>query len=114
MRLAAVAAILKLQRVCRGALAISVIGLTGATAQAAGDFELGRYLASECMTCHRSATAASTIPNIFGMAAPVFTDILRAYRAKQLPNPVMQNIAARLSDEEIASLALYFSRTKKP
>jgi cytochrome c553 len=84
-------------------------------ARAAGvDIELGRYLATECMTCHRAATATSTIPNIFGLAERHFTDVVKAYRAKTLPNAVMQNIAARLSDDEIASLALYFARTKKP
>lgn len=83
-------------------------------ASAGGDIELGRYLASECMTCHRGATATSTIPNIFGLAEAHLTIVIRAYRDKELPNPVMQNIAGRLSDEEIASLALYFSQTKKP
>jgi cytochrome c553 len=31
-----------------------------------------------------------------------------------LPNPVMQNIAGRLSDDEIAALAVFFSTTKRP
>jgi len=81
---------------------------------AGADIELGRYLATECMTCHRAATATSTIPNIFGLGEQHLTDVVKAYRAKTLPNAVMQNIAARLSDDEIASLALYFSRTRKP
>jgi len=79
-----------------------------------GDLELGRYLASECLTCHRSATATSTIPNIFGMAAPRFITLVKAYREKQLPNEVMQNIAGRLKDEEIEALAHYFAVTKRP
>ena len=78
------------------------------------DIELGRYLASECMTCHRSATTTNTIPNIFGIAEDVFTQVMNAYRAKQLPNPVMQNIAGRLKDDEIEALAAFFARTRKP
>jgi cytochrome c553 len=78
------------------------------------DIELGRYLATECLTCHRSATATSTIPNIFGMAEPRFVTLVKAYRDRQLPNPVMQTVAGRLSDEDIESLAAYFARTKKP
>ena len=62
----------------------------------AADAELGRYLAAECMTCHRSATATSTIPNIFGLSEAHLNEVIRAYRAKTLPNPVMQNIASRL------------------
>jgi cytochrome c553 len=78
------------------------------------DIELGRYLAAQCLTCHRTATATSTIPNIFGMAEPRFTMLIKAYRQKQLPNPVMQTVAGGLSDEDIEALAAYFARTKTP
>jgi cytochrome c553 len=81
---------------------------------AAPDLELGRYLASECMTCHRGATATAAIPNIFGRPEQELTHIIRAYREKQLPNPVMQNIAGRLKDDEIEALAAYFATTPKP
>ena len=83
-------------------------------ASAAPDLELGRYLAAECMTCHRGATANSTIPNIFGRAEQDAHDVINAYRDKHLPNPVMQNIAGRLKDDEIEALAAYFARTKRP
>ncbi len=80
----------------------------------AADIELGRHLASECVTCHRAGTATSTIPDIFGVAEATMAGLLRAYRDKQLPNPVMQNVASRLNDEDIAALALYFSTARKP
>ena len=79
-----------------------------------GDLEFGRYLATECMTCHRSAIAGGAIPNIFGMAEPRFIVLIKAYRDKQLPNPVMQSVASRLKDDEIEALAHYFFVTKKP
>ena len=79
-----------------------------------GDLEFGRYLATECLTCHRSAIAGGAIPNIFGMAETKFTALIKAYRDKQLPNPVMQSVASRLKDDEIDALAHYFSVTKKP
>jgi cytochrome c len=85
-----------------------------AAAHAAPDVEFGRYLASECLTCHRSATATSTIPNIFGMNATTFAEVVKAYRAKRLPNQVMQTIAERLKDDEIEALAAYFAKTKRP
>jgi cytochrome c len=93
-------------------VALSAAAITPSVA--AGDIELGRYLASECMTCHRSATATSTIPNIFGLPQSHLTIVIKAYRDKMLPNPVMQNIAGRLSDDEIAALAVFFSTTKRP
>lgn len=83
-------------------------------ARSAPDVEFGRYLASECLTCHRSATASSTIPNIFGMNATTFAEVVKAYRDKRLPNPVMQTIAGRLKDDEIEALAAYFAKTKRP
>jgi cytochrome c553 len=92
----------------------SAVALSLSTATARPDIELGRYLAAECLTCHRTATATSTIPNIFGMAAPRFMTLIKAYRDKQLPNPVMQNIASRLKDEDIEALAAYFATTRRP
>lgn len=86
----------------------------GVTASHAADAELGRYLSSECVTCHGAAKADSTIPNIFGLGQVHFVEVLRAYRAKALPNPVMQTIAGRLNDEDIAALALYFETAKRP
>jgi cytochrome c553 len=84
------------------------------TVPAAADLELGRYLSTECMTCHRTATANSTIPNILGIAPATFTQVMRAYRSKELANPVMQNIAGRLKDDEIEALAAYFATLKRP
>src|ERR1043165_9807042 len=96
------------------AVAASVLAASVEVCAAAADIELGRYLASECMTCHRAGTATSTIPNIFGVAEVILIQVLTAYRDKRLANPVMQNIAGRLSDDDIASLALYFATTTKP
>ena len=104
-------------RLGRRALALAVIGvaLAGTAADAhAVDIELGRYLASECMTCHGAATASSTIPNIFGLAEQSIREALAAYRDKRLPNPIMQNVANRLTDEDIAALAGYLTTIKKP
>ncbi|MDQ2078960.1 hypothetical protein RA307_02105 [Xanthobacteraceae bacterium Astr-EGSB] len=95
-------------------LAIGLIGMAVMTAGAAADIELGRYLASECMACHRAQTSASAIPNLTTIPREHFVTVIKAYRRKELPNPAMQNVAGRLSDEEIESLALYFSTTKQP
>src|SRR3972149_6328739 len=79
----------------------------GVTAGYSADAELGRHLASECMTCHGTAKADSTITNIFGLAETHFVEVIWAYRAKALPNPVMQTIPSRLNDEDIAALAAF-------
>ena len=95
-------------------LAASLLATAGVVTTSYGaDAELGRYLSSECMTCHGTAKADSTIPNLFGLGQMHFVEVLRAYRAKALPNPVMQTIAGRLNDDDMAALALYFETAKK-
>ena len=82
--------------------------------RAGPDLELGRYLAAECMTCHRAQTSASSIPNLSTLSASHLIEVVKAYRAGLLPNEAMQNVASRLSDQDIESLALYFSTVKQP
>jgi len=99
-----------------GAAAILTMGMamSGHASQAAmaGDVELGRYLSSECTTCHGAAKSDSTIPPIHGLDQRHFVEVLKAYRAKTLPNAAMQNIAGRLHDDDIAALAAYFAAAK--
>ena len=81
---------------------------------AMGDIEYGEYLGSECAACHHQAGASGGIPSIHGIDAEVFVALMLAYRSKEMENPVMQMIAGRLNDEEIGSLALYFSTLDPP
>ena len=93
---------------------IVILSLAATPARAAPDIALGRYLSGECVTCHRGATATSTVPNIFGMAAATLTQAIKAYRDKRLDNAVMQGIAGRLKDDEIEALAAYFEQSRRP
>ena len=74
-----------------------------------GDRDLGEYLAAECVTCHQPGRASGGIPSISGRPEADFIAVMKEYRHRTRPNPVMQMIASRLSEEEIASLALYFA-----
>jgi cytochrome c len=74
-----------------------------------GDIEYGEYLGSECAACHHQAGVSEGIPTINAMDAEVFVALMLAYRSKEMENPVMQMIAGRLDDEQIGSLAQYFS-----
>ena len=76
---------------------------------AMGDIEFGEYLGAECAACHHQAGVSKGIPAINSMDAEVFVALMLAYRSKVMENPVMQMIAGRLDDEQIGSLALYFS-----
>ena len=81
---------------------------------AMGDIEYGEYLGAECVSCHQQKEASEGIPAIHGMDAEVFVALMLAYRAKEMENPVMRMIAGRLNDEQIGSLALYFSQLEPP
>lgn len=73
-----------------------------------GDPEYGEYLSSECTTCHQVDGGDSGIPSITLWPEEDFVIAMHAYKAKRRKHPVMQMIAGRLSDEEIAALAAYF------
>lgn len=73
-----------------------------------GDPEYGEYLASECTTCHQTDGVNDGIPGVTGWPTEDFVVAMHAYKRKLRPHPVMQMMAGRLSDEEIAALAAYF------
>jgi cytochrome c553 len=84
-----------------------------AAAQGKGDKALGEYLGAECVTCHQlSGKAVGAIPPIVGVDAESLAALMNAYRKKERENQVMQTIAAKFSDEEIAALAAYFESIK--
>ncbi len=77
-----------------------------------GDVELGEYLSAECVTCHQSNADTKGIPQIVGLDTEAFVDAMLAYKTKQREHPIMQMMAGRLNDEEIAALAAYFYSLK--
>lgn len=73
-----------------------------------GDPEYGEYLSNECLTCHQVDGSAAGIPSITQWAEEDFVVAMHAYKRKLRVHPVMQMMAGRLSDEEIAALAAFF------
>ncbi|WP_245990215.1 c-type cytochrome [Litoreibacter meonggei] len=73
-----------------------------------GDPEYGEYLSNECLTCHQSDGSAVGIPSITQWPEEDFVVAMHAYKRKIRPHPVMQMMAGRLNDDEIAALAAYF------
>ena len=98
-----------------GAMSVVMFGaISGAMEQtdladqiAKADLGYGEYLAGECAACHQKS--GKGIPQINGIEAETFVAIMKAYRSKELDNKVMQMMAGRLDDEQIISLAAYFS-----
>ena len=80
----------------------------GNAATPEGDIEYGRYLSSECVTCHQLSGADEGIPPITGWEQNTFISVLEAYQKRKLPNRVMRNIAANLDKEQMQALAVFF------
>ncbi len=73
-----------------------------------GDPDYGAYLSSECVSCHQVDGSSEGIPSITRWPEEDFVVAMHAYKNRLRPHPVMQMMAARLSNEEIAALAAYF------
>jgi cytochrome c len=74
-----------------------------------GDPDYGAYLSSECTTCHQTDGTDQGIPSITRWPEVDFVAAMHAYKRKLRPHPVMQMMAGRLSNDEIAALAAYFA-----
>lgn len=90
------------------ALLALVLAAPASLAQGKGDKAFGEYLSAECVTCHQISGKFDGIPPIIGWPDESFVEIMNEYKKKERSNAVMQTIAGRLSDEEIAALAAYF------
>lgn len=77
----------------------------------APDAARGAELSQGCAGCHgaRGVSTKSDIPGLAGQI-PRYTQFqLAAFRAKLRPSEVMQRVASRLSDQDIADLSAYFA-----
>lgn len=93
-------------------LFLAITPVRGA-AQSSGSKAYGEYLSSECVTCHQLSGNFAGIPPIVGWPEASFVEIMREYKEKKRDNAVMQTIAGRLGDKEIAALAAYFGSLPK-
>jgi cytochrome c553 len=93
-------------------VAVLALAVVGSIAEA-GDKELGKHLSSECVSCHQlSGRVVAGVPAIVGIDQESFRAMMESYRRKERPNQVMQSIAAKFTDEEIAALAAFFGGLK--
>ncbi len=78
-----------------------------------GDRAFGEYLAGECVACHLpSGRQVGAIPAIVALPEDAFIAMMRSYASKERDNAVMQTVAAKFKDDELAALAAYFGGLK--
>ena len=78
-------------------------------AEIPGDAAYGAYLAGECTACHQPGQANAGVPWITGWAEEDFALAMLDYRTGLREHPIMNMVAGRLGDEEIAALAAHFA-----
>jgi cytochrome c len=74
-----------------------------------GDPEYGEYLSGDCTACHQIDGSYNGIPSIVGWDEESFIWVMHEYKEKYREHPVMQMMAGRLANDEIAALAAYFA-----
>jgi len=84
-----------------------------APASADERYEYGEYLAGDCTACHQLEGQAPGIPPITGWPVESFVMVMMAYKEGERDHAQMQNVARRLSDEDMQALAVYFGKQGK-
>lgn len=88
-----------------------ILALTAAPASAQNaDVSI---LAATCSGCHGAhADGSGGIPGLKGQQQAYLADQLKAFKGGSRPATVMNRLARGYTDEEIAGLALHFSRLR--
>ncbi|MGR8981679.1 MAG: c-type cytochrome [Gammaproteobacteria bacterium] len=84
----------------------------GAIPVVAADIKAGEEKSEACVGCHGQGgvSAASQFPILAAQQPDYLVIQLKAFKSGARKNPLMEGIAARLSDDDMADLAAYFSR----
>lgn len=77
-----------------------------------GQSRQAQMMAGSCFNCHGTdgAYGEDNIPDIAGMPEGILLAQLKAFRADKIPNTtIMNRLVKAYSDDELATLARYFS-----
>ncbi len=77
----------------------------------AADIAAGEQAAGHCASCHGQKGNSSNAqwPHLAAQQSTYLSNQLKAFKAGERVNPIMQPMAANLSNEDINNLAAYFS-----
>jgi len=93
------------------AVLAAVLANFSAAPALAADAEAGADLATQCSACHGAAgiSTGTNFPNLAAQKAGYIETQLKAFRAGDRANELMNAIAASLSDSDIENLAAHFA-----
>ncbi len=85
-------------------------------AWAAGDIETGRTKAVACQVCHGKGGKSTNplYPVLAGQHAQYIIKQLRAFNAGTRKDPIMNGMAAPLSEQDMEDLAAFFHSNQAP
>ena len=86
-----------------------LLAATGCSAEP--DPQAGQKKAQVCASCHGPEGRSPTgqFPVLAGQYRDYLVYALKAYRSGERQDPVMQNFASNLSDQDIRDIAAYFA-----
>ena len=92
-----------------------ILSLASITSAQAANLYAGKAIAAAvCSQCHgiKALPAGAPFPALDGSDRSYLQSALTKYRNKQRKSDIMNNIAASLSDKDIANVTAYYSRLR--
>ncbi|WP_395404528.1 c-type cytochrome [Pseudoduganella sp. UC29_106] len=92
-----------------------LLALCATTASAADAIKPGARLASTCAGCHgtNGATQGTSLPPLAGQPKDALLTKLKNFKTGATQSTIMTQIAKGYTDEQLETLAAYFSNQKK-
>ena len=94
--------------------ALLLLGILTGPVQAAGDVNAGKEKARACQVCHGKGGVSTnpTYPILAGQHARYLVKQLKAFKAGTRKDPIMNGMAASLSEQDMEDLAVFFESNR--
>lgn len=93
--------------------ALALLGAFG-VAHAAGDAQAGKAKTAGCAGCHGvNGEGVGPYPPLAGWSEDQIVEALQKLKSGKLIDPVMNPMAAMLSDQDMADIGAYYAALKK-
>lgn len=94
-------------------IASSLLLATAGFAHAEGDAAAGKTKSNQCASCHgTSGKGGGPNPALAGIDNAKFATAIADFKSGKRKNPMMEMMAKKLSDADVADLAAYYSSLK--
>lgn len=93
----------------------ATLGIVLAAAATTAYAQEARYLAANCANCHGTdgrSKGGGGMPGLAGLSVPYFTEQMKAFKAGTRQATVMHQIAKGYNDDQVATMARFFSQQK--